>query len=138
MDAVEFLRAKHRFCEYQRKKNHSQNKGWCQDCPIFAAVEKHQCYTCDIFVDEKPVEAVQFVEKWAKEHPVKTRLSEFLKLCPNVSIQAGSCPSLCIKIFDSTVKCKDSESCLECRKKFWLTPIEEETNDSMDKIPEEW
>ena len=126
MDAVEFLRAKHRFCEYQRKKNHSQNKGWCQDCPIFAVVEKHQCYTCDRFVDEKPVEAVQFVEEWAKEHPVKTRLSEFLKLCPNVSIQAGSCPSLCIKIFDSTVSCKDSKSCLDCKKKFWLTPIEEE------------
>ena len=126
MDAVEFLRAKHRFCEYQRNKNHAQNKGGCQDCPIFAAVEKHQCSTCDKFVDEKPVEAVQFVEKWAKEHPVKTRLSEFLLLFPNASVLEGSCPDLCVTFFDSTVSCKDSEGCLDCKKKFWLTPIEEE------------
>lgn len=125
MDAVEFLRAKHRFCEYQREKNHSQNKGWCQDCPIFAAVEKHQCYTCDRFVDEKPVEAVQFVEEWAKEHPEKTRLSEFVKLFPNASVQAGGCPDCCVIEFDSKQKCVRS-GCLECRKKFWLTPIEEE------------
>ena len=77
--------------------------------------------------------------KWAKAHPVKTRLSELKKLFPNVFIQSGSYPSLCIKIFDLTVKCKDSEGCLACKNKFWLTPIEEEqTNDNMDKIPEEW
>lgn len=126
MDAVEFLRAKHRFCEYQREKNHLQNKGWCQDCPIFAAVEKHQCYTCDRFIDEKPVEAVQFVEEWAKEHPVKTRLSEFLKMFPNASVQEGY-PASCIKTFDIIVSYKcSSEGCLDCKKKFWLTPIEEE------------
>lgn len=127
MDAVEFLRAKHRFCEYQREKNHSQNKGWCQDCPIFAAVEKHQCYTCDRFVDEKPVEAVQFVEKWAKVQPVKTRLSEFVKIFPNYKKDENysGVPRECIKIFDQGESCTFS-SCLDCQKKFWLTPIEEE------------
>ena len=126
MDAVEFLIAKHRFCEYQREKNDLQNKGWCEDCPIFAEVEKLQCYTCDRFLDEKPVEAVQFVEKWAKEHPAKTRLSEFLKLFPNAPAPEDGCPDLCVKFFDSTVSCKDSEGCHECKKKFWLTPIKEE------------
>lgn len=125
MDAVEFLREKHRFCEYQR--NNSQNKGWCQDCPIFAEVDKYQCYTCDRFVDEKPAEAVQFVEEWAKEHPVKTRLSEFKKLFPNaLVVQKEGCPGPCVKIFDLTVNCEDSKECLDCKKKFWLTPIEEE------------
>ena len=123
MDAVEFLRAKHRFCEYQRKKNHAQNKGWCQDCPIFAAVEKHKCYTCDRFVDENPVEAVQFVEKWAKEHPVKTKLSEFLKLFPNYNYPSDL-PIACVRVFDCTATCR--KNCHECKKKFWITPIKEE------------
>lgn len=124
MDAVEFLREKHRFCEYQRKKNHSQNKGWCQDCPIFAEVDKYQCYTCDRFVDEKPAEAVQFVEEWAKEHPEKTRLSEFLKILPNCHRVQGY-PEYCIIAFDSKQQCM-GRRCLDCKKEFWLTPIEEE------------
>ena len=123
MDAVEFLIAKHRFCEYQREKNYLQNKGWCEDCPIFAEVEKHQCYTCDRFVDENPVEAVQFVEKWAKEHPVKTRLSEFNKLFPNYNY-LSDLPIACVRVFDCTKICRTN--CPECKKKFWLTPIEEE------------
>ena len=56
----------------------------------------------------------------------KRWMSEFLLLFPNESVQEEGCPSLCTKFFDSTVSCKDSEGCLECRKKFWLTPIEEE------------
>ena len=44
----------------------------------------------------------------------------------NALVEEDGCPGACIKIFDSTVSCKDSEGCLECKKKFWLTPIEEE------------
>lgn len=123
MDAVEFLREKHRFCEYQRKKNHSQNKGWCQDCPIFAEVDKYQCYTCDRFVDEKPAEAVQFVEEWAKEHPAKTRLSEFKKLFPN-NTYPFNISTACVRDFDHNVMCRTD--CFKCKKEFWFTPIEEE------------
>lgn len=70
---------------------------------------------------------IRIVEEWAKANPVKTRLSEFLGLFPNESVvQEEGCLSLCIKFLDSTVSCKDSEGCLDCKKKFWLTPIEEE------------
>ena len=67
---------------------------------------------------------IRVVEKWAKEHPKKTRLSEFLKLFPNATAPEEGCPNLCVKFFDSTVSCEVSEKCLDCKKKFWFTPID--------------
>lgn len=124
MDAIEFLRDFRRMC--------LSYGDTCTGCELDDAQCSLMAKDCD---HEK---VIRVVEKWAKAHPLKTRLSEFKKLLFNASEQAGGCPSLCTKFFDPTVMCKDSEGCLECKKKFWLTPIKEETNDSMDKIPEEW
>lgn len=115
MDAVEFLRDFRRMC--------SSYGSTCTGCKLGNVT----CATCSLSKDDcDHKKVIRIVEKWAKEHPVKTRLSEFLKLFPNESIQEKGCPSLCTKFFDSTVSCKDSEGCLDCKKKFWLTPIEEE------------
>ena len=109
MDAVEFLRDFKRMClSYDN----------CTGCEL----KDDQCIPTEEVCDHE--KAVRIVEEWAKEHPVKTRLSECKKLFPNASVQEEGCPSLCTKFFDSTVSCKDSEGCLECRKKFWLTPID--------------
>ena len=110
MDAVEFLRDFRRMC--------SSYGSTCTGCELKDA----QCETTEKDCDHK--EVIRIVEEWAKEHPVKTRLSEFLKLFPNASVQEEGCQSLCTKFFDSTVSCKDSEGCHECKKKFWLTPID--------------
>ena len=112
MDAVEFLRDFRRMC--------SSYGSTCTGCEL----EDAQCRTTEKDCDHEKV--IRIVEKWAKEHPVKTRLSEFLKLCPNAPAPEDGCPDLCVKFFDSIVSCKDSEGCLDCKKKFWLTPIEEE------------
>ena len=111
MDAVEFLRDFRRMC---------LSYDICTGCGL-------RCVGCSPMEEDCDHEKmIRVVEKWAKAHPVKTRLSEFLKLFPNESVQEEGCPSLCTKFFDSTVSCKDSEGCHECKKKFWLTPIEEE------------
>ena len=115
MDAVEFLRDFRRMC--------SSHGGTCTGCKLADALGT-PCIPTKSDCDHEKM--IRVVEKWAKEHPVKTRLSEFLKLCPNASVQAGGCPDCCVTEFDSTVSCKDSEGCLDCRKKFWLTPIKEE------------
>ena len=39
--------------------------------------------------EETDTEIVERVEQWAKEHPVKTRQSEFLKMYPNARIDDG-------------------------------------------------
>ena len=109
MNAVEFLRDFRRMClSYDN----------CTGCEL----EDAQCETTEKDCDHEKV--IHVVEEWAKAHPVKTRLSELLKLFPNAPEQAGGYPDLCVQFFDSTVRCKDSERCLDCKKKFWFTPID--------------
>ena len=115
MDAVEFLRDFRRMC-----KSYGDT---CDNCKL----EGGECSLSDCDFDQEKV--VRIVEEWAKVHPAtaKTRLSEFLKLFPNaLVVQKEGCPGSCVKVFDSTVNCEDSKECLDCKKKFWLTPIEEE------------
>ena len=110
MDAVECLRDFRRMCSSYDD---------CTGCEL----RSDDCIPTEEVCDHKKV--IRVVEKWAKEHPVKTRLSEFLKLFPNASVtQIDGCPGSCIKSFDLTADCEVSEGCLECRKKFWFTPID--------------
>ena len=109
MDAVEFLRDFRRMCSSYDD---------CTGCEL----RSDDCIPTEEVCDHKKV--IRVVEKWAKEHPVKTRLSEFLKLFPNASVPEEGCPDPCVAFFDSTVNCKDSEGCRECKKKFWFTPID--------------
>ncbi len=64
----------------------------------------------------------------AKDHPVKTRKSEFLKMFPNaqmVNIER----IFCVAHFDSTKVCKENnpsdEKCIACRYRFWNEEISE-------------
>ena len=71
---------------------------------------------------------VEQVEQWAKEHPVKTRQSEFLKMFPNPALDSDGVIAIqpCEVIVDA---CKDSNdnkrtNCWVCRRDFWLKEIE--------------
>ena len=123
MDAVEFLRDFRRMCWTYKEP-------CCENCKL----EGGGCNFTDLGCDHE--KTVRIVEEWAKEHPVKTRLSELLKVLPNCRRVQGY-PEHCILEYDSKQKCM-GRMCIDCKRIFWLTPIEEETNDSMDKIPEEW
>lgn len=71
--------------------------------------------------------AVKFVERWAAEHPVKTRQSEFLKHYPDARIKkADGLPMASPCDLDDKLagKC-EGIPCPECRKKFWLAEVEE-------------
>ena len=117
MDAVEFLKARSRMC----------NDNVCEgDCPLF--------YCCNDRIDDNMVELVSIVEQWAKEHPVKTRQSEFLKMFPNARIESDGMPSICPIVVDKRCQNKDDdalccfvrdeEKCYKCRRDFWLKEIE--------------
>ena len=114
MDAVEFLKARSRMC----------NDNVCEGgCPLF--------YCCNDRIDDNMVELVSIVEQWAKEHPVKTRQSEFLKQWPDAEISDDGLPSIApCQLYKDTeekdengVCCKNLE-CAECRRDFWLKEIE--------------
>lgn len=70
---------------------------------------------------------VEAAEKWAAEHPIKTRQSEFLKLFPYARVKkANGLPMASPCDLDGKLAGKCGRiPCLECRKKFWLTEVEE-------------
>ena len=114
MDAVDFLKALGRLCN-----NYS-----CEDnCPLIDS--------CDDESDDGYVRKVQIVEQWAKEHPVKTRQSEFLKQWPDAEIGGDGLLSIAPCQLDvrwvqgeSPKDCEDRGVCGKCRRDFWLKEIE--------------
>ena len=79
---------------------------------------------------DTPEQVVEEVEKWAKEHTVKTRQSEFLEHYPNAAMRKNGI-FLCPKAVDDTYtpasgKCgTNGVKCLECMKEYWLAEVEE-------------
>ena len=114
MDAVEYLKAFGRLC----------NNYLCGDnCPLIDI--------CDDVSDDGYVRKVQIVEKWAKEHPVKTRQSEFLKQWPDAEVGDDGYPSVApcqlykdIEEKDENGICCKNCGCDKCRRDFWLKEVE--------------
>ena len=116
MDAVKFTRAAMRMCNAYYSK--------CWSCP---AGDDTSCKLDSSYGAISAEEKVAIVEKWAKEHPVKTRQSEFLKLFPYARVKkANGLPivSPCDLDVKLAGKC-EGIPCQECWKKFWLAEVEE-------------
>ena len=113
MDAVEYLKAFGRLC----------NNYLCGDnCPLIDS--------CDDESDDGYIRKVQIVEQWAKEHPAKTRQSEFLKQWPDAEVGDDGYPSVApcqlykdIEEKDENGVCCKNCGCAECRRDFWLKEI---------------
>ena len=113
MDAVEYVKQRARMCDYYVN---------CDDCP---AGNYGGCAS----LNEIP-KMVPIVEKWAKEHPVKTRQSEFLKQWPDAEISDDGLPSIAPCQLDvrwlecdSQEDCENRGVCGKCRCDFWLKEI---------------
>lgn len=82
-------------------------------------------------LEEKDTEIVEKVEQWAKEHPVKTRQSELLKMWPDAEISDDGLPSIApCQLNVELLQCESQEDCEKrgvcgkCRDDFWLKEIE--------------
>lgn len=89
MDAVEFIVTRDRMCKYERERGINAKNEPCPGCCIPARLNIRTCPPCEDFIKQHPAEAVEIVERWGKEHPRKTRQSEFLKMFPNALIFEG-------------------------------------------------
>ena len=115
MDAVEFFKTVNRICK---------NKD-CNECPV--AKEGW----CMVGFDDDSVknidETISKVEQWAKDHPVKTRQSEFLKMFPNARIDDSGvllfCPKDFLPVGARSTYCEKHENCKERRKDCWLAEV---------------
>ncbi len=130
MDAVAYFKAYARMCDSFDSKNNITGKP-CVGCPLDDI--GRGCHMNDLTNNAE--KCVAAVEKWAKEHPVKTRQSEFLKMFPNARIESDGMPSICPIVVDKRCHNKDDdvlfclvrdeEECRKCRRDFWLAEISE-------------
>lgn len=116
MDALEFFKARKRMCEATN----------CNGCKLYHA-QVGCCITPQYEKIEACEETIAIVSQWAKEHPVKTRQSEFLKLFPRADVgETDGCLTLCpCNIYEKMRKECEGRKCSECRKEFWFTEVEE-------------
>lgn len=93
MDAVEYLKEKNRIC-----RKYGEFPGDCFECPI--GNDSGGCQA-GVFENQKVTEEmlVQIVERWAAEHPKKTRQYENENGCDNIP-------------------------CRDCKEKYWLAEVE--------------
>ena len=110
MDAVEFLNEGTRMCNSYEA---------CVGCPMYPTDD-----CCMVKMNLKQM--IRIVEQWAKEHPVKTRQSEFLKIFPNASLDDyGILLIAPCDVYDEERKSDCWENgCDKCRHDFWLKEIE--------------
>ena len=113
MDAVEYVKQRERMCDYYVN---------CGDCP---AGNYEECSSLNEIPNLVPI-----VERWVKEHPVKTRQSEFLKMWPDAEISDDGLLSIapCQLYKDMGAKdengvCCKKCGCDKCRRDFWLKEI---------------
>ena len=113
MDAVEFVKTLGRMCNAE-----------CIRCEFWKRRSGGE--SCTSWQKNYPEEAVAIVEQWAKEHPIKTRQSEFLKHYPGAQITIDgflhACPMDVSS--DTGINCS-AQTCTECRKAFWLAEVED-------------
>lgn len=100
------------------RKYHYTN---CKSCPMWG----ERC-NLRMMNDAHLDKANEIILNWCKEHPVKTRQSEFLKMFPNVELIKGEVINICPNIIDSQYGADCTRlTCDECRKKYWLAEVEE-------------
>lgn len=123
MDAVEFFKAKDRMCKMYW--------GNCKICDL-SSDNNAMNMGCSSFVEKYPEKAVAIVERWTKNHPKKTRQSEFLKLFPEAPIFEGVLEIKPCKLVGSKLNTEECHSydefglsgCYECCKKYWNEEVE--------------
>lgn len=75
--------------------------------------------SCRTFITEYPDKAKEIVEKWAEEHPRKTRQTVFLEQHPNAALDENGVLNICACYIDKRIICNIGRICEECRKEYW-------------------
>lgn len=114
MDAVKLLKEAQRMC---------METEYCEGCPI----HKYCAIDTNVFEIKEPEKVVKIIEKWAAEHPKKTRQSEFLKTFPRVRTDDDGViymdPCDVDTSYENENRC-DNIPCRDCKKEYWLTEVE--------------
>lgn len=118
MDAVEFFKTVNRLCENQS----------CRECPV---CKEGVCMVMNMVrldggLVESIEETISKVEQWAKDHPVKTRQSEFLKMFPDSRFDGNGVLCIepcCIELSRYRFSECSKKDCENCRREYWLAEV---------------
>lgn len=108
MDAVKFYSTFKRMCAETD----------CKDCLLDQK--------CRPSANVEPEEVVKLVEQWAKDHPVKTRQSEFLKMFPDSRFDGNGVLCIepcCIELSRYRFSECSKKDCENCRRDYWLAEV---------------
>ena len=106
----------------------------CDKCKLHAL--RRVGYICTCVLRNQTYEAYEIILNWCKEHPIKTRQDEFLKMFPNAEklsnnvVNVNPC-QVDKKIFVglTTIDCITSKSyncCAQCKNEYWLEEVDED------------
>lgn len=126
MDVLEYEKARIRMC-----RTMILEKGGCEACPMYNVLKRKCEFTASV-IQNPDIDTIKNnvdrVIKWAKDHPAKTRQSEFLKRFPNAKLDINGV--LAIRPCDIDSKCCTDDDylikCGACAEDYWLTEV---TND---------
>ena len=110
MDALKFVKEFKRMC-------HTYTETMCKGCP------REKCLKCEIeeLSDTGIKELINDVEKWSKEHPLRTRLQDLLEKFTKAEIDKEGLPFFCCARLGYVCTCAKS-TCKDC----WNMPVEED------------
>lgn len=93
---------------------------YCAVCPLDAT---DKGLTCHSFFRHCSQEAVEIVQKWSDEHPIKTRMDDLLEKYPKAVVNIiGGKPDICVKTLgyeENPKGCGHTDKCYEC----WNMPV---------------
>lgn len=111
MDVVECLESFNKMCDSYES---------CEDCELNAI--RTSFTSCRELLTDNPKEILPIIEKWADNHPFKTRQDKFLEIFPNTKLYNETIQICPHEIGEITV-CSSS-SCDQCMADYWLEEVE--------------
>lgn len=114
MNAVEYLRERTRMTKGCTRE--------CSDCPL----ARDTRFKCIELESKYPEKAIEIVERWSIEHPVKTYKMDFFEKHPKAKKDANGNPLMCIvDVYGEEAEFKECEyridKCIDC----WNRPMPE-------------
>ena len=99
--------------------------GDCAGCPMSLRNNGTNEF-CSTLLQYHTDKANEIILKWCKEHPIKTRQSEFLKIFPNAVTNGNGRLSICPKNLDRNYGCElKPNACGECMDNYWLAEVDD-------------
>ena len=96
----------------------------CDNCPL-CAKQNGTNLSCDDLLIKNPDKANEIILNRCKEHPIKTRQSEFLEMFPNAAL-VDEAVNICPREIDNQYSADCTKlSCHDCKKFYWLAEVDE-------------